>query len=168
MSSIITLTNDEMNLVEWLNEKVKKNLKPVPNYTGLHAPDRFLIGYKGELAVYNYLKSIGVHNKLGLNWTVCADGNSQPSEITVKSNIRVEVKTSGKAYYTQLLVAEQQRMDFDYIFATRLLDESNVEVLGFLPKHEFLSMAETVTYRLRNKAVNFAQLRKPDTFMEYL
>lgn len=122
---------------EWADEIASSALFETPNYTGLSRPDRFLIGYLGELAVARLLERFG---KLHVH-RIALNGKSADTELLVRERsswARLEVKTAGKRSYARLMFpAAQHDKSADYVVATRIdwrtNDGAGVEIMGWLP-----------------------------------
>ena len=77
-----------------------------PNYTGLHAKDRFLVGYIGELAFVQFLIESLVDHK----YVPRTDGVPDSGDIYVfgKRSVNIDVKTASQGFHQCLMIPQRQ------------------------------------------------------------
>jgi len=89
-----------------MEAEVLKNLKETPNYTGFSIPDRFYVGFMGELIFESFLKD----NNKKYTYTVKLDGNSQGGDFIISAHreLQAEVKASAHPNARNIMIPEAQ------------------------------------------------------------
>lgn len=121
---------------------------------GLEEPDRYFIGYLGELAFARLLTEAGRWFK----WAPRTDGKADNGDFTVSHrgvSWCLDVKTASKPHYTRLMMPKTQLervgRAVDIYVAARVLrpilggpirEGSEVEFHGWVCRHDFLRNAE--------------------------
>lgn len=136
-TALVRLDESALTLASvWQDAILSADLESRPNYTGLHRPNRFLIGYLGELAVARLLEQWGVIYVHRVNLT----GKTSASEFLARMvgrNVSLEVKTAGDPTHQRLMFpAAQHDHSADFLIAARVeaLEpfQADVSVWGYL------------------------------------
>jgi len=144
------------------------------NYTSLSEPDRFYTGVLGELAFLELLKQNNIKAKYAPTWNNLAD----KGDVVVYCNdypLKVDIKTSGKAFHKNLWLPEKQynRYNYNGYVGVRLVDDV-AEIHGYCSKDDFTksehSGAKVPTWgigldELREIDKLFARLDKGETLI---
>jgi len=151
---IITLDKENLLLASKWNEEVLSRLKKTPNYTGLSIPDRFLIGYLGEIAVAELFSK----NKVNYEHHIYLTGRSEKAEMIVwKDGVSktLEVKTASKISYTRFMMPASQWDSSDLYIGVRIESPLNqetcqVNIMGWLTQDDVskLSIGQFGTYHI--------------------
>lgn len=131
--------NVELSETDWknarmLDAKIKgTGLMETPNYTGLNAKDRFVIGYLGEYGFRRILERAGIR----FDHKIVANGkSSRKSEFSVYSKgarFSLEVKTASDPTHRNFMFPEKQRWQTsDLYVGMQLLSPSEAVCHGFL------------------------------------
>lgn len=140
-----------------------------PNYTGVSAPDRYYIGYRGEIAAYDWLRSRGVK----VQHVVRTNGRSERPELIVdvpSGQIDVEVKTSGRCYHQQCRMPAVQKTDFNVLIGVRLMDDERARIMGWLGSADVAKHMRFVEdeYGTVWRTVDYGSMRDPDDLIRML
>lgn len=128
----VRLAPHDIELAKTSEAAVLRNLRRVPNYTGLDERSRYFIGYAGELAVVRWLAGAG----LAPRHSIVTNGRSQGADIEC-GGVRIEVKTAGNPGRRELWIPQAQALDFDVCVGAVLIESSEaVDIMGWATREE--------------------------------
>lgn len=118
-----------------------------PNYTGVHQPERFYTGYKGECGAWTWFEG----KQVDYRYTVNLRGYAAEPEFTIPlDGVRCtfDVKTNGVPTGPDFIVSELQRIKMKeqhiepefYIGARLTANERVVELWGWATRAEVAAM----------------------------
>ena len=143
----------------WSNKILATGLQRVPNYTGLHQPDRFYIGYIGEITFRNVLWYYGKRFRFAAR----LDGHPDEADVIawiLDEPCSLNIKTSDQQHHRHLMIPVAQfvkrRQDY-YICANLREYHDMVTFKGWLT-HDEVSRQEQVQLKVMTIRAAFADL----------
>lgn len=159
---------------QWADTIMATDTMLTPNYTGISTPDRFFIGYLGELAVAAFLQM----NDCRHRHRVDTRGRSCDSEFVVWRRdgrpAKLEVKCASSPMHTRLMMPAAQRLDGDVYVGCRLEHSSaegaEVSVHGWLTRAEVraLPVRTFATYSTPTRHAMLDRLRPLASLLSFL
>lgn len=150
---------------QWSDKVLSSNtVKNTQNYTNLSVPDRYYIGYLGEIALWRLLHE----NKKKYVYEPTTNGKSDSGDFFVfnkEKQLDIDIKVSDKSYASKLLVGKAQynRKQHDYYIGGKIVDNS-AEIYGYCTSEELINGEET-NYRIPSYAVNLTNLHPIEDFL---
>jgi hypothetical protein len=142
------------------SDTILKNLPDCPNYTGIEPPDRYYLGFLGEIT---FRDALWYHGK---RWHYQArlDGRPDQTDLTVwMRGVRkqLNVKTASKEFHRHLMVPDAQfrRYTQDYYVAARLIDNHGAVVFEGWLKHADLERRQPQMVDVMTRCCPFTELR---------
>jgi len=135
MTPVFMTSGDWLQAREWAAKVLDTGLEATPNYTGLAAPERFVTGYIGEIAVRKWLDWIDA----AYSYRVTLNGRHNASEFLVRlpgRTAQLEVKTAAHPKALHFMMPEAQPVDADYFIGTHIVDPGCVVLWGWLARED--------------------------------
>jgi hypothetical protein len=137
---VICLTERDADVArEWADKVLGTQTMTRPNYTGLHAPHRFLLGYLGELACAAWLRNLDAE----FTHSVRTDGRPGEPEFSVlgrRGRFTLDPKFGNGVRARRFMFPESQYQQPDVYVGGRVLDiESRTptaEIHGWITRAE--------------------------------
>ena len=149
---------------QWSAAVLGTGLERTPNHTGFAVPDRFLIGYLGELATAQWLDRIGAYYRHNVDLR----GRTAAPEFVVELDgapAYLEVKTAGRDKWRRLFVPTAQRLDAHVYVAACVVNRApwQVELVGWLPRDDVATLPlQTFPQGCPARAADYGALHRLD------